>query len=120
MLYLGNLVGLYFPVDFCFLPDAPSVLLFLPRFIPPLLVIIIPIFFIFSQRYLEKGLAVHTFCLFIFRGKRGMWHGVWSLVQLTYAPLCYTCIALLHCPVLPKNDGNENVMVCIHVPLNIL
>lgn len=79
MLYLGNLVGLYFPVDFCFLSDAPSVLVFLPRFIPPLLVFIIPIFFIFSQRYIEKGplLFIHSIHSFLEENEGyGMVYGV--------------------------------------------
>ena len=40
-----------------------------------------------------------------------MWHGVWALVQVTYAPLVYTCVMLLHCPRLPNNEGFGDVTV---------
>ncbi|XP_019857682.1 PREDICTED: uncharacterized protein LOC109585984 [Amphimedon queenslandica] len=93
MLYLGNLLGLYFPVDFCFLSKAPSVLLFLPRFIPPFLVFIVPFFFLRWKR-----------------GRRKIFHGLWSLILVTYAPLCYTCMMLLHCPILADINGSNDVM----------
>ena len=35
------------------------------------------------------------------RARLKMWNGVWSLVLLTYTPLCYTCVMLLNCPKLP-------------------
>jgi hypothetical protein len=93
MLYFGNILGLYFPYDFCFISGAPSVLTFLPRFIPSLLIFIIPLAFLCTKR-----------------AKLKIWHGVWSLIQLTYAPLCYTCFSLLHCTFLANNSGHDYVM----------
>ena len=39
------------------------------------------------------------------RVQRHIWHGVWTLVLLIYAPLAYTCIILLVCPSLPSAQG---------------
>ena len=32
---------------------------------------------------------------------------------MTYAPLCYTCMTLLHCPTLADINGHDYVRVCV-------
>lgn len=39
------------------------------------------------------------------RTRKYIWHGMWSLVLLLYAPLMHTCATLLHCPYLPIGRG---------------
>ena len=51
MLYLGNLLGLFIPYDFCFLPNTNLVLSFVPRFIPAILVVIITFIFFYFKRF---------------------------------------------------------------------
>ncbi len=44
-------------------------------------------------------------------GREYVWHGVWSLVLLLYAPLVHTCLNLLQCPFTPSADGEEEALV---------
>lgn len=48
---------------------------------------------------------------FFHRGSRKIYRGLWSLILVTYAPLCYTCMTLLHCPILADVNGEDDVMV---------
>ena len=43
-----------------------------------------------------------------------------ALIQLTYIPLTYTCIQLLHCPMLPSSNSTarlSRVRIILHVNL---
>ncbi len=44
---------------------------------------------------------------FTHKARKRIWHGVWTLVLLLYAPLAYTCSALIHCPSIPGNGQDE-------------
>ena len=44
-----------------------------------------------------------------YRARKRIWHGIWALVLLMYAPLVHTCISLLHCPAVPgASDEDED------------
>ena len=47
----------------------------------------------------------------IYRARKKIWHGVWTLVLLLYSPLVYTCVMLLKCPRIPDTEGKNNVAV---------
>ena len=44
-------------------------------------------------------------------GRKYVWHGVWSLILLLYAPLLFTCTSLLHCAETPSVRGEEEANV---------
>ena len=44
-------------------------------------------------------------------GRKYVWHGIWSLILLLYAPLVFTCTSLLHCPETPSVRGEEEADV---------
>ena len=50
-----------------------------------------------------------------------MWHGIWALILLLYAPLVFTCTSLLHCPEIPSVSGEEEayVSVCVCVCVSV-
>lgn len=59
----------------------------------------------------------NNFCLKILhscRARLKVWNGVWALVLLTYAPLCYTCVMILNCPkIADATSGIDEVPVSI-------
>ena len=115
MLYIGNFLGLYLPYDFCFIGGVDPIWSFLPRFIPPLLVFAIPPFFLLFKRcaLTHQHYLLHVLLfVVVFRARLKIWNGVWALVLLTYAPLCYTCVMLLNCPQLPHaSSGEDDIFV---------
>ena len=112
MLYIGNLFGLYFPFDFCFVTGASTVLAFLPRFIPIILLAIVSAITSYFKKWVASS-TLYAGNLMFARAKIRMWHGVWALLELLYTPLVYTCVSLLHCPELPDNNAEEDVNVSL-------
>jgi len=98
MLYLSSVLGLYFPWDFCLFPGMTALVSFAPRFIPSATATIV----------VTTTLLILFFCWpREMRTRKYIWHGMWSLVLLLYAPLMHMCISLLHCPYLPGAGGAE-------------
>ena len=56
------------------------------------------------------------FCLCSVKdGRKNVWHAVYSLILLLYAPLVHTCASLLHCPETPGDQQEEEAHVCVCV-----
>jgi hypothetical protein len=96
MLFLGSVLGLYFPWDFCLSPGMSALASFPPRFIPPFIATVVAV-----------AAVISVFYCFEKRAQKRIWHGVWAFILLLYAPLVHTCLSLLHCPSIPPAQGGE-------------
>ena len=130
MLYLGSILGLYFPWDFCLSPGMSALTSYPPRFIPPFIATlvaiaaVISVFYCFEKRYIwttasayapkPYGLCNDCQTVFLSRAQKRIWHGVWAFVLLLYTPLVHTCLSLLHCPSMPPVQGGEPTPVSTH------
>ena len=92
LVYVASALGLYFPYNFCLYKEASALAVYLFRYLPLFLaVLIIPCAVIIRRR----------------RSPQNTSHGVWWLLLLLYTPVIHTSLSILHCPSLPAPISNS-------------
>lgn len=92
LVYVASALGLYFPYNFCLYHEASALAVYLFRYLPLfLVVVIIPFAVTIRRRHSPKN----------------TWHGVWWLLLLLYTPVIHTSFSILYCPSLPARNSNS-------------
>ncbi len=52
-------------------------------------------------------------------GRHYVWHVVWFLLLLFYAPLLHTCAAILKCRSTPSATGREEALVSVIIMISV-
>jgi hypothetical protein len=102
MVFLGSFLGLYYPYDFCLMPDAKSVDQYGMRFTPSIILMVLAPAILIPARLLCR--------------RRFTWSGLWILFQLVLNSLLYNIFSAFHCIKLEGIDGtvwfNDGTLTC--------
>ena len=134
MFYLGSLLGLYFPYDFCLYPNATAVEVYAIKYIPFIVALVIcTIFGVLTRSVLFNLVTLlniahtlhcnevwHALSCRCFARERLNFSGIWLIATLLINPAILTSFAILRCPGVQKEDGRwmsvcMMLCMCFHI-----
>ena len=125
MFYLGSLLGLYFPYDFCLYPNATAVEVYAIKCIPFVVALVVcTVFGALTRLVLVNAMTLFPSHLALYFSEFWMWHvwsglvcrylarehlnfsGVWLIATLLMNPSILISSAILHCPNAQRENGS--------------